>query len=65
MNNFLSRTLAETDPIISAAIDNEARRMFALAKEFEASRAPAGLSEDETRRFVFKELYGFEMPGRE
>jgi hypothetical protein len=37
-------------------------RLFGLAKSFAESRAPAGLSDDEKKRFVFKELYGFEMP---
>ena len=36
--------------------------MFALAKEFAEARAPFGLSRDEKRRFVFRELYGFELP---
>jgi hypothetical protein len=39
--------------------------MFALAKAFAESRAPADLSENEKRRFVFRELYGFELPDSE
>lgn len=39
-------------------------RMYQLAKEFAAARAPLGLSEGEKKRFVFKELYGFDMPVR-
>jgi hypothetical protein len=36
--------------------------MFELAKAFAVSRAPAGLSKEELSRFVFREIYGFEMP---
>jgi len=36
--------------------------MFELAKAFAVSRAPAGLSDEELARFVFRELYGFAMP---
>jgi hypothetical protein len=36
--------------------------MFALAKQFAEERAPAGISHEEKRRFVFKELYGFDLP---
>ena len=36
--------------------------MFALAKAFAEARTPSGLSRDEKRRFVFRELYGFEFP---
>jgi len=36
--------------------------MFELAKAFALSRAPVGLSPEEERRFVFRELYGFELP---
>lgn len=36
--------------------------MFELAKAFAASRAPTGLSSEELSRFVFREIYGFEMP---
>ncbi len=32
MNNFLSRTLAETDPMISAAIDDEMQRDVCFCK---------------------------------
>jgi hypothetical protein len=39
--------------------------MFELAKAFAARRAPAGLSEEEKRRFVFRELYGFELPEKD
>lgn len=38
--------------------------MFELAKAFAMNRAPEGLSPDETRRFVFRELYGFALPER-
>lgn len=38
--------------------------LFAMAKQFIEARAPRGLSEAEKKRFVFKELYGFEMPKR-
>ena len=36
--------------------------MFAFAKASAESRAPKGLSNSERRRFVFRELYGFELP---
>ncbi len=39
-------------------------RMFQMTKRFVEARAPLGLTEDEKKRFVFKELYGFEMPER-
>jgi len=38
--------------------------MFALAKAFAWQRAPAEFSPDDKRRFVFRELYGFELPNR-
>jgi len=38
--------------------------MFALAKLFAEKRAPAGLSTEEKKRFVFREIYGYEMPCR-
>ena len=39
-------------------------RMFQVTKRFAEARAAHGLSEDEKKRFVFKELYGFDMPER-
>jgi len=36
--------------------------MFEMAKSFAAQRLPAGLSEEEKKRAIFKEIYGFEMP---
>jgi len=36
--------------------------MFALAKAFAEKRVPAGLSVQEKRNFVFRELYGFDLP---
>ena len=36
--------------------------MFALAKRFVEARVPAGLTEEQKRRFVFRELYGFDLP---
>lgn len=36
--------------------------MFAFAKIAAESRVPAGLSEAERRLFVFRELYGFDLP---
>ena len=39
-------------------------RMFQMTKRFAEARAPLGLSDEEKKRFVFKELYGFEMPER-
>jgi hypothetical protein len=37
--------------------------MFQMTKRFVEARAPHGLDEEEKKRFVFRELYGFEMPG--
>jgi len=36
--------------------------MFALAKAFVEKRTPAGLSVQEKRNFVFREMYGFDLP---
>lgn len=38
--------------------------MFDLARKFALIRAPKGLSNEQLLRFVFKEMYGFEMPVR-
>ena len=37
-------------------------RLFALAKQFAEARAPKGADAEETKRFVFREFYGFDMP---
>ena len=37
--------------------------LFSLAKAFAKERVPAGASSDDERRFIFRELYGFELPG--
>jgi hypothetical protein len=37
-------------------------RMFQMTKRFVEARAPLGLTDDEKRRLVFQELYGFEIP---
>jgi hypothetical protein len=37
-------------------------KMFELAKAFVLQRVPHGSSPDDERRFVFRELYGFELP---
>ncbi len=36
--------------------------LFSLAKAFVKERVPAGMSLEEEHRFVFRELYGFELP---
>lgn len=36
--------------------------LFSLAKAFVKERVPPGLSLEEEHRFVFRELYGFELP---
>ena len=36
--------------------------LFALAKHQAEQRAPKGLTDIERRRFIFHELYGFELP---
>lgn len=36
--------------------------MFEFARRFAEARAPVGLTKEEKKRFVFKELYGIEMP---
>ncbi len=38
--------------------------MFQMTKRFVEARAPEGLDQEEKKRFVFKELYGFAMPER-
>lgn len=38
--------------------------MFELARKFALVRAPKGLSSEQLLRFVFKEMYGVEMPVR-
>src|SRR5688500_17365071 len=38
--------------------------MFTLAKVFAWQRAPIELSPEDKRRFVFREMYGFELPDR-
>ncbi|MBV9217050.1 MAG: hypothetical protein JO053_12825 [Acidobacteria bacterium] len=37
-------------------------RLFATAKRFAEERAPKGLSTEERKRFVFRELYGYDRP---
>jgi hypothetical protein len=37
-------------------------RLFSTAKRFAEQRAPDHLSAEDKKRFVFKELYGFERP---
>ena len=39
-------------------------RMFQMTKRFAAARASQGLDEEQKRRFVFREMYGFDMPER-
>lgn len=39
-------------------------RMFQMTKRFIEARAPQGLDEEAEKRFVFKEVYGFDMPER-
>jgi hypothetical protein len=39
-----------------------AAEMNALARAFIERRAPEGATEDERRRFIFREMYGFELP---
>jgi hypothetical protein len=36
--------------------------LFEIAKEFARQRAPQSLDEQGVKRFVFRELYGFDMP---
>lgn len=36
--------------------------LFSLAKAFVKVRVPVGISADDERRFIFRELYGFELP---
>ena len=36
--------------------------LFEVAREFVRQRAPKELDEAGVKRFVFKELYGFELP---
>ena len=39
-------------------------RMRQMTKRFAAARAPQGLDEEQKRRFVFREMYGFDIPER-
>jgi hypothetical protein len=39
--------------------------LFALQKAFAEKRAPFGVSQEERKRFVFRELYGFDLPERD
>ena len=36
--------------------------LFEIAREFARQRAPKGLDQEGVKRFVFKELYGFDLP---
>ena len=36
--------------------------LFSLAKAFVKERVPAGISLEDERRFISRELYGFELP---
>jgi hypothetical protein len=36
--------------------------MFEMTKKFAEARLPAGLTQDERKRRVFKEIYGFDLP---
>ena len=50
---------------MSLSIEERLRRvgdLFSLAKAFAEKRAPKHLSENDRRRFVFRELYGFDLP---
>lgn len=38
--------------------------MFQMTKRLVEARAPQGLDQEEMKRFVFKELYGFDMPDK-
>ncbi len=40
-------------------------RLFATAKQFVEARAPLGIGALEKKLFVFKEMYGFDMPGKD
>jgi hypothetical protein len=36
--------------------------LFEIAREFARQRAPKDLNEADMKRFVFRELYGFDLP---
>ena len=36
--------------------------MFEMTKKFAEARLPVGLSDEERKRRVFKEIYGFDLP---
>lgn len=38
-------------------------RLFSLAKALAEKRAPKDFSDEERRQFVFREIYGFDLPG--
>lgn len=50
---------------MSLSVEERLRRvgdLYAVAKAFAESRAPAGLSVEERRRFVFREFHGLTLP---
>lgn len=50
---------------MSLSIEERLRRvgdLYAVAKASAESRAPVGLSVEDRRRFVFRELHGFTFP---
>jgi hypothetical protein len=62
-----SREIKDLQQKLWMALSEEERfrrcgEMFAFAKHLAWSRAPATFSPDDKRRFVFRELYGFELP---
>ena len=53
---------------MSFPVEERLRRcaeLFEIAKEFARKRAPVGLDEEGIKGFVFKEMYGFELPERD
>ena len=62
-----SREIRDLQQKMWMALSEEERfrrcgEMFALAKAFAWYRAPEGFSPDDKRKFVFREMYGFELP---
>ena len=50
---------------MSLSVEERLRRvgdLYAVAKAFAESRAPVSLSVEERRRFVFRAMYGFDLP---
>jgi hypothetical protein len=66
MEDTSAEVMAEQQRIWMSLSEEERFRkgaeLFEIAREFARQRAPKGLDEAGIKRFVFKELYGFDPP---